>query len=222
MSVSPLIDIYSVITATICSNKLSIPIWISETEKRTVETLGLIDSGAGGKFIDQNYAKKIGFETHALETPIWAYNVDGTKNKWGTIKFYVNLDLEIKGRKANTQLLVTGLGKEWIILGFPWLNEHNPDIDWKMWETSWRQPRRKIIFKLSLKKPVTVSEEEDKDAYLNQTQNPLDDSKLSLLIASITGETSALKSGLVPVLGSSGLGPWTGPVLIYPDRKSVV
>ena len=78
---SPYINIYSVITATIHSNKLSIPIRISETEKKTVETLGLVDSGAGGKFIDQNYVKKIGFKTHALETPIRAYNVDGTENK---------------------------------------------------------------------------------------------------------------------------------------------
>jgi hypothetical protein len=51
------------------------------TEKKNVETLGLVDSGAGGKFIDQNYAKKEGFKLHALETPIQAYNVDGTKNK---------------------------------------------------------------------------------------------------------------------------------------------
>ena len=31
--------------------------------------------------------------------------------------------------------------------------------------------------------------------------------------------TSALKSGPVPVLGSSGLGPWTGPVLIFPNME---
>ena len=30
---------------------------------------------------------------------------------------------------------------------------------------------------------------------------------------------SALKSGLVPVLGSSGLRPWTGPVLIFPNME---
>ena len=29
---------------------------------------------------------------------------------------------------------------------------------------------------------------------------------------------SALRSGPVPVLGSSGLGPWTGPVQIWKDR----
>ena len=65
MLVSPCINIYSVITATIQSNKLYIPIQISETEKRIVETLGLINSRAGGKFIDQNYAK-MRFEIHAL------------------------------------------------------------------------------------------------------------------------------------------------------------
>ena len=32
-------------------------------------------------------------------------------------------------------------------------------------------------------------------------------------------EISALKSGPVPVLGSSGLGPWTGPVLIFPNME---
>ena len=97
--------------------------------------------------------------------------------------------MEINGRKTNTQFLVTTLGKERIILRFPWLNKHNPDIDWKTGEFSWRQPRRKIIFKqLSKKKPVTISEEEDKDTYLNRTQNPLEDNELSLLITSITGE----------------------------------
>ena len=128
---------------------------------------------------------------HTLETPIRAYNVDGTENKRGTIKSYVNLDLEINGRKTNTQLFISGLGKERIILGFPWLNKHNPEIDWKSGEISWRQQRRKLIIKRSSKKkkPVTISEEEDNDAHLNRTQNPLEDSELSLLIASITGET---------------------------------
>ena len=85
MSVCPLLDIYSVSTAVINSDKLSILIRIEDTEKRSVETLGLIDSGAGGKFIDQNYAKKMGFKTYKLEKPLQAYNVDGTKNKRGTM-----------------------------------------------------------------------------------------------------------------------------------------
>ena len=62
-------------------NKFSIPIQISNTEVINVEPLGLIDSGAGGKFIDQNYAKAIELKTHALATPLQVYNMDRTKNK---------------------------------------------------------------------------------------------------------------------------------------------
>ena len=59
----------------------------------------------------------MGFKTHKLEKPLQAYNIDGTENKRGTINYYVNLNLEINGRKMTTESLVTGLGKERIILG---------------------------------------------------------------------------------------------------------
>ena len=81
MSVSPSLDIYSVSTTVINLNKLSTPIQIEDTEERSIKTLGLIDSGAGGKFINQNNAKRMGFNTHKLEKPSQAYNVDGTENK---------------------------------------------------------------------------------------------------------------------------------------------
>ena len=132
----------------IASNKLSIPVRIIGSETESVETLGLIDSGAGGKFIDQNYVKKIGFETHKLDVPLRAYNVDGTENKRGTITRYVILNLEINGRKTMTELLITGLGKERIILGFPWLTDHNPEINWKTGNFSWRETRKKRFFNL--------------------------------------------------------------------------
>ena len=85
-------------------------------------------------FINQNYARAAGFKLCKLKTPLHSYNMDGTENKWGMIKTYINLDLEINWRKTSTDLLATGLGKEQIILGFPWLYEHNPDINWKLWK----------------------------------------------------------------------------------------
>ena len=36
--------------------------------------------------------------------------------------------------------------------------------------------------------PVTISEEDDREEYLNSTQNPLDKSDLAILVSSITGE----------------------------------
>ena len=145
-SVSPSLDIYSVTTAMINLNKLSISIRIEDTEERSIETLRLIDSGAGGKFNNQNYAKRMGFKTHKLEKPLQAYNMDGTKNKQGM------LNLEINGRKITMELLITGLGKERIILGFPWLQEQNPDINWKTVEFSWREPRKQGFLNLPPRK----------------------------------------------------------------------
>ena len=76
-SVSPVLDIYSVKTTVLLSNKLYMPIQISKDGRKIVETLRLIDSGAGGRFIDQNFVKKIRVRIQDLETPMHARNIDG-------------------------------------------------------------------------------------------------------------------------------------------------
>ena len=73
-----------------------------------------------------------------MKEPLVARNVDGTKNKTGMITSFVNLTLTNHGKEITTDLRVTGLGKQNIILGFPWLNEQNPDIDWKTGKFTWR------------------------------------------------------------------------------------
>ena len=138
------------------TNSISIPILIGGESGKDVETLGLIDSGAGGKFIDRNYAKKEGLPIKELPEPVTARNVDGTKNKTGTITQYVELPLKIHGRTRVTQLLITGLGKQRIILGFPWLNEHNPDINWQTGEFKWR-PRTTFKIKRTNLHPLDLA-----------------------------------------------------------------
>ena len=64
---------------------------------KAVETLTMIDCGAGGKFIDQNYARQ--FDVKKLDQPHKVYNVDGTKNKKERIKFYVDLKFTIEDKK---------------------------------------------------------------------------------------------------------------------------
>ena len=84
------ITIHSVTVAKIAKNTISIPITVKTQSGESIKNLAMIDSGAGGKFIDQNVAKK--FEVKKLDTPIHVYNVDGTKNKKGTIKYFVDLE----------------------------------------------------------------------------------------------------------------------------------
>ena len=79
--------------------------------KTNVETIALIDSGAGGKFIDQNFAKKENLETKDLKNPLTVYNVDSTLNKTGTIKKYVELPMIINGKKTTERLLGLGNSK---------------------------------------------------------------------------------------------------------------
>jgi hypothetical protein len=57
--------------------------------------------------------------------------VDGMQNKQGTINAYVNLEFKLGDQKFNERFYVTGLGKQRIILGFPWLHKYNLIIDWK-------------------------------------------------------------------------------------------
>ena len=109
-------NILTVFNRSVNKNSFTIPIEISE---KNIETKTLIDSGAGGKSIHQNYARTLTLPLEILIKPIPALNFDGTLNKKGTIKHYVNLDLDIFGQKQAMHLLATGLGKQKIILGFP-------------------------------------------------------------------------------------------------------
>jgi hypothetical protein len=69
------------------------------TEKNEpIKTQPLVNSGTGGIFMDQNYAQKHGFNLTKLEYPIMARNVDGTKNKQGTIRYYTDLDIQVNGK----------------------------------------------------------------------------------------------------------------------------
>ena len=70
--------------------------------------------------------------------------MDGTENKQGRITKYIILNVIIHGRMRNIRLLITGLGKWKIILGFPWLNDENPDINWRTGEFKWQPQLLKL------------------------------------------------------------------------------
>src|SRR5271154_2946845 len=111
-----------------------------------------------------------------LKEPIMAYNVDGTLNKKGTIKQFVKLNLDILGKTYDTRLLITGLGKQKIILGFPWLQLTNPEINWQTGDFQWRDTPRKqeqTTAKTPIPKP-TVEDEEDEEEWMNHTVNAIE------------------------------------------------
>jgi hypothetical protein len=141
VSAPPSISIDNVLVTDIEKNTMTIPLEVScesTCGKKTAELTALLDTGAGGKFIDQNYVQKMKMKAMDLEHPLKVYNVDGTPNKRGTIRKYVTVDLTINGRRKKHHLFVTGLGRQRIILGYPWFKEDNPDIDWEKSTLTWR------------------------------------------------------------------------------------
>jgi hypothetical protein len=136
------LEINAALVAKVENKSICLPIkFYPETgahHSNKVETLALLDSGAGGIFIDRNFQESLGIPTHQLSTAIKVRNVDGTLNKTGFINCYVVLRLTINGRTGSVQAHVTGLGKENIILEYPWLRDWNPDVNWKLGSLRWR------------------------------------------------------------------------------------
>jgi predicted aspartyl protease len=94
-------------------------------------TQALIDCGATGCFIDIEWAKLNNIPTRPLTNPIPVYNVDGTANDAGAITDIADVILRYETHSERTQFAVTHLGKQSLILGYNWLHNHNPEINWQ-------------------------------------------------------------------------------------------
>ena len=183
MSASPILSIYSVTLAEISNKTMHLPIQISRDGK-IVETKALIDSGAGGTFMDQNFARKHQLPLEKLEEPLVVFNMDGTQNKRGTITHYMELNIIFGSRTRKTCFLISGLGKQHLIFGFPWLETENPIIDWKRGTLEWKRTPLKFKFQ---GRPTPITEiidqtlSEDPDS-----PPPKEDNDPSDLITSIS------------------------------------
>jgi hypothetical protein len=91
----------------------------------------LLDSGASGNFVDKTWAEREQMTIHRLDSPIPVWNADGTPNKGGPIDSEVDLLITIADHQERLTFEVIDLGgKQKLVLGLPWLEAHNPTIDW--------------------------------------------------------------------------------------------
>src|ERR1700761_5223978 len=66
-----------------------------------------------------------------LKNPRTIWNIDGTHNKARHIKNFMDLQIRCGNQKKQMRFLVTELGGDEIVLGYPWLAAFQPKIDWK-------------------------------------------------------------------------------------------
>ena len=170
-----LTDILTVFNGLINIFFFTISIKISE---QNIETETLIDSGAGSEFIDQNYARSLKLSLQELAKLIPALNVDG--NPWQE-RNHQTLCQSWPGylwTKTNNTIIGNRTWQQKIILRFPWLQKHNPIINWQTgtfewqyisWTVDFRKHIKDLLAKL-LPKP-TITKEEDSDKWLMWTVN---------------------------------------------------
>lgn len=91
----------------------------------------MVDTGATAEgFIDESFALQNNFTLHKLRNPRRLNVVDGRPSSAGDITHIVKATQQIKQHQEHMFFYVTKLGKFDIILGKPWLDKHNPYIDW--------------------------------------------------------------------------------------------
>jgi hypothetical protein len=111
----------SVVTARLDRKSIYIPLSLQlQGNSKIISDEALGDTGATGNFIDNDYVQNKQITRIPMTQPIDVYNVDGTKNKKGTITHYAKLLTTIGGKQTWETYYITGLGKQKKILGLPW------------------------------------------------------------------------------------------------------
>jgi len=91
----------------------------------------LLDSKATRSFIDRDFICSKGINTWTLSHNIPVFNVDSSPNKAGQISKVIDILLCYKTHSERMLLAVSRLGKQSLILGYNWLKDHNPKVDWE-------------------------------------------------------------------------------------------
>ena len=90
----------------------------------------LVDSGATNNFINPRFAERMKLGTRKLPQAHKIWNIDGSLNKGGLLTDYIDLEVQTKNERKLMRFLVTNLGGEDIVLGYPWLAMFKPPITW--------------------------------------------------------------------------------------------
>jgi len=114
---------------------LLLPVEIGTTDTSELYSVeALLDSGATRSLIDRDFVRSKGINTWTLSHNIPVFNVDGSPNKVGQISEVVDVVLRYKTHSERMLLAISGLRKQSLILGYDWLKDHNPRIDWEKGE----------------------------------------------------------------------------------------
>jgi len=91
----------------------------------------LLDCRATGSFIDCDFIHSKKINTQTISHPIPVFNIDGSSNEAGQILEVVDIVLHYWTHLEQILLAISSLGKQKLILGYTWLKDHNPKVNWE-------------------------------------------------------------------------------------------
>ncbi len=109
---------------------MRIPVLFKSTHT-TAEREVLADSRATNNFINSQLLKRLRISCLPVPNPIKIWNVDGTLNQDGNITHYTNLQVKTGKETRILRFLITNLGRDEVILGYPWFTAFEPKIRWR-------------------------------------------------------------------------------------------
>jgi hypothetical protein len=109
---------------------MTVRTFIHSAHKRA-KNIALLNSGATENFLNLEYAQWLRLLIKRLPQARKLYNIDGSANKGGDLRFYTNLSVQTGTSKTQLRFFLTELGDHKAILGYPWFAAVQPNIDWK-------------------------------------------------------------------------------------------
>jgi len=124
--------LFSISTLNAQGTSLLLPVEIRTMDTSKLYSVkALLDSKATGSFINRDFVHSKGINTQTFLCNILVFNVDGSPNEAGQISEVMDILLHYKTYSERMLLAISGLGKQSLILGYNWLKDHNPKIDWE-------------------------------------------------------------------------------------------
>ena len=109
---------------------MTVRFFIHSIAKRA-EAIALLDSGATKNFMNLSYAKWLKLPIKQLPKPRKLFNIDGSENRSGDLRYYTILNVRTGSTTIPLQFFLFDLGEHKAILGYPWFTAVQPKIDWK-------------------------------------------------------------------------------------------
>jgi hypothetical protein len=99
------------------------------SKSKRADAIALLNSGAMENFMSLDYTKYLHLPIKNLTELRKLFNVDGTPNRAGDLKHFINLATRTGSSTMTLQYFLSNLGDNKVILGYPWFAAAQPKID---------------------------------------------------------------------------------------------